>query len=350
MVYFKYSVVIPTLNRPDQLCITLDSVLQQPLDGELEIVVIDNFSAYDINALLADEKYASVRLIQQPVRVSRIDNFMTALKAATGEYLAILFDDEEMLADNLLRKAQVMDAHPEVVAVTSSVVQRSRNGDCTPGMRLRPGVTIETRAEYLSKTFAKVPGGMPQVLMRRWAMDHLVLEQRDEPLDADAFVLRLSTLGSIATLPDALVTETASDAEMVKNGLLEPFEVPDKPGKVVNLPTLWFGWSHYRMRVEHLLTSPDLSNKQIRQLQKIAFEVLRRDVWKAVYLRWRVARKLGPGLTVLNRATAYDFRLLVPPLLYFLRWKLNNATAVMPSNAVLEPQSSAEKVSVKSVV
>ncbi|WP_017296759.1 glycosyltransferase family 2 protein [Nodosilinea nodulosa] len=319
----KYSVVIPTLNRSGKLRKAIDSVLSQSVDGELEIVVIDNCSDDDTQAVLAEPGYAAVRVVRQPMRVPRIQNFMTALRSATGDYVSILFDDEEMMPGNLLIKGQVMDEHPEVIAVTSSIVKREADGRVSIGSVSRSAFTIEARGEYLRNMFVTWPGGLPQVLMRRSTLDHLELEARDEPLDADAFVMKLSTLGAIATLPDGLVTETVTDSEMVRNGLLERVEVTGEPGNFVSLPTIWFGWSHYRMRIEHLLQSNDLSNQQIRSLRRAAYRVFRKDVWKAAYCRWQVTRRMQNAIALLLRAAAFDPGLLIPPVDLFLVRKPN---------------------------
>lgn len=317
----KYSVVIPTLNRSDKLRKTIDSVIGQSVDGELEVIVVDNCSDDDTQAVLAEPRYAAVRVVRQPLRVPRIQNFMTALRAATGDYVSILFDDEEMMPDNLLLKGRIMNEHPEVVAATSSVIKRDLNGEVSLGSVSRPNFTIEARGEYLRNMFVTWPGGLPQVLMRRSALDHLEIDARDEPLDADAFVMKLSTLGAIATLPEGLVTETVTDSEMVRNGLLERIEVAGEPGNFVSLPTIWFGWSHYRMRIEHLLQSTDLSNRQIRLLRRAAYRVFRKDVWKAAFCRWRVTKNLKQAVKLLLRAGAFDPFLLVPPIDLSLRRK-----------------------------
>jgi glycosyltransferase involved in cell wall biosynthesis len=330
----KYSVVVPTLNRSSKLRKAIDSILGQTVDGELEVVVIDNCSDDDTQALLAEPAYATVRVIRQPVRVPRIQNFMTALRAATGDYVSILFDDEEMLPKNLLMKGQVMDAYPEVVAVTSSIMKRGLDGHMSRDSISRPSFTIETRGEYLRNMFVTWSGGLPQVLMRRSALDHLEIEARDEPLDADAFVMKLSTLGSIATLPEGLVTETVTDSEMVRNGLLERVEVAGEPGNFVSLPTIWFGWSHYRMRIEHLLQSSDLSNRQIRSLRRVAYRVFRKDVWKAVFCRWKVTKSIKQAIGVLLRAGAFDPFLLLPPVDLFLRRRasVKSKPSLLPSS------------------
>jgi glycosyltransferase involved in cell wall biosynthesis len=326
----KYSVVIPTMNRAARLCRALDSVLRQPLDGELEVVVVDNHSEDDTLQVLSQPRYAQVRVIQQPTRVPRIQNFTTAFHSATGDYVAILYDDEEMLADNLLRKGKILDEHPEVIAVTSSVTKRDFEGNLSPGVLMRPGFTIETRYEYLRNTFEKTTGGLPPFLMRRSAVNRVQLEPRDEPLDDNAFILRLSELGSIATLPEGFVTDTITDAEMIRNGLLEPFSHPSL-GKPVPLPGVWFYWCQYRFRVEHLITATDLSQQQIRSLHRIAQSIFRQGIWKAMYHRLMIARQPGPALRLLLQASAFNGRVLIPPVWFFLRWKLTDTAAPIPT-------------------
>ncbi|HEY9877249.1 MAG TPA: glycosyltransferase family 2 protein [Leptolyngbyaceae cyanobacterium] len=329
---FKYSVVIPTMNRVAGLCRALDSVLNQPVDGELEVVVVDNCSEDNIQEILAaNPRYSGVRVIRQPHRVNRVENFNTAFQAATGDYVCMLFDDEEMLADNLLRKGKILDQHPEVIAVTSAVTRRDADGTLKPGVLLREGhFTIENRFEYLRNSFQKGPGGLLETLMRREALEHLEMEHQDDPLDDNAFVMRLSRLGSIAILPEGYITQTVSEGEMIRNGLLEAFEVPGEPGKFVTLPGIWFGWCHFRIRMEHVLTSSDLSRRQVRALRRLARRTFRRDVWKAAYWRLVVSKRLGPSLQLLAQASDIDLRLLVPPIKFFIYWKLNKREAPIP--------------------
>lgn len=335
----KYSVVIPTLNRSQKLRRALDSVLNQPVNGELEIVVVDNCSDDDTQQVLAEPRYATVRVIRQPERVPQFLNLMTAFRAATGDYVCMLYDDEEMLGENLLRKGRVLDEHPEVVAVTSSVTERDSEGNLNPGVVLRPQFTIENRFEYLKNTFRTRTGGLPPFLMRRSAVERIELEPRDAPLMDNAYVLRLAAFGAIATLPEGFVTDTASDteiicsgeAEMIRNGLLEPFEVSQQPKRILSLPGIWFYWCQFRYKLDHLILIKDsLTNRQIRTLYRLARISYRQGVWKAAYHRLALTKKLAPALYLLAKAGALDPYLLIPPVWFFLRWKLTDTAAPIP--------------------
>jgi glycosyltransferase involved in cell wall biosynthesis len=335
----KYSVVIPTLNRSQKLRRALDSVLNQPVDGELEIVVVDNCSDDDTQQVLAEPRYSKVRVIRQPVRVPQLPNLMTAFRSATGDYVSILFDDEEMLGENLLRKGNVLDEHPDVIAVTSSVTERDAEGNLRPGVLLRSQFTIEPQFEYLKNTFRSRTGGLPAFLMRRSAVEQLELEPRHEPLMDNAYILRLSSLGAIATFPEGFVTDTESDTEMmltseaqlIRNGMLEAFRVPQTPNTFVPLPGVWFYWCQFRVKVEYLmLIKNSLTKWQLRTLYRLARIYYRQGVWKAAYHRLAVSKKLGSALRFLAKAGAMDPYLLIPPVWFFIQWKLTDTSAPIP--------------------
>lgn len=63
-----------------------------------------------------------------------------------------------MLADNLRCKGKILDEHPDVVGVTSSVTKRAPEGNLSPGVLMRPGFTIENRAEYLRNAYQTTYG------------------------------------------------------------------------------------------------------------------------------------------------------------------------------------------------
>jgi glycosyltransferase involved in cell wall biosynthesis len=328
------SIVIPTLNRKDRLVRAIESVRRQDVPGRLEIVVVDNACDDGTTELLDGADYDDVRHIHQATRVSRVENFTAAFLAATGRYVGILYDDEEMLAGNLQRKIELMEQHPEVIAVTSSVTKRDFAGDFAPGRLMRPDVVIEDRITYLRNTFRTTPGGLPPFLMRRHAVEQIRIEARDDPLDDNAFSLRLSTLGSIATLPEGFVTDTVTDAEMMRNGLLEPFAVPRRPGVTVPLPGIWFYWCEQQIWLEHLIKSNDLTQRELRSLRRLARRKYREGVWKAAYYRLRIARRVGPSAAVLRRAIALDPVVVLPPVVSFVRLMTKDASAPIPPRVI----------------
>lgn len=326
------SVVIPTLNRCNTLQDTINSVRGQLRDFPIEIVVSDNCSTDETQALLTGGEYPDIRYFRHDPRISRVSNFMFAFRAAQGKYVTILYDDEVMLQGNLATKVPILEQHPDVVAVISSGTTRQRlTGKLTPGIAMRPEFCIEDRPTYLLNTFKFTTGGLPPVLMRRSVLDTLSLEERDDPLDDNAFILNLSRYGRIALLPDGFHTDTEGPGEMVGNGLMEPVASRREPGRMINMPGVWFYWSQSRFRMEHILRSDDLSPILRWRLMRIARSTLRVGVWKAIYFRFAAGEHpIRLALGLLRRAYQLSPWVLVPPISVFVSKKATRVDAPIP--------------------
>lgn len=104
------SVIIPTHNRARQVARAVDSVLAQSVAPQ-EIIVVDDGSDDDTGAVLAG--FADqVRVLRQDNRgVSSARNL--GIRAATGEWLALLDSDDWWLADKLAAQLAYHRQHPE---------------------------------------------------------------------------------------------------------------------------------------------------------------------------------------------------------------------------------------------
>ena len=326
------SVVIPTLNRCATLLETIDSVRNQDVDFPVEIVVVDNCSTDETEATLTGPEYADVRYLRHAARISRVSNFMFAFREARGAYVQILYDDEVMFQGNLRTKAAVLEAHPEVVAVISSGTLREfETGNLKPGVAVRPAFCIEDRQTFLRHAFAFTTGGLPPVLMRRYAVDELSLLERDDPLDDNAFILNLSRLGSLAFTPEGFISDTMGIGEMTRNGLMEQIVPRADPSILINVPGVWFYWCQFRFRAEHILQSDDLSTLQRWLLTREARRTLRVGVWKAIYHRVMAGRHpVRLAMSVFLQGVFLSPTLIVPPIFSFLRWKTNDTDAPIP--------------------
>ena len=105
----KISVIIPSWNRADRLAAALDSVLAQSLAAH-EIIVVDDGSTDNTRALL-DQHYPGVRyLYQKNGGVSSARN--TGIKAACGDWIALLDSDDRWDVSKLERQQQALFAQP----------------------------------------------------------------------------------------------------------------------------------------------------------------------------------------------------------------------------------------------
>ena len=105
----KISVIIPSWNRADRLAAALDSVRAQSLAAH-EIIVVDDGSTDNTRELLG-RHYPEVHyLYQQNAGVSCARN--TGIKAASGDWIALLDSDDQWHASKLERQQQALLAQP----------------------------------------------------------------------------------------------------------------------------------------------------------------------------------------------------------------------------------------------
>ncbi len=112
----KVSVVIPTHNRCTLVQKTIDSVLKQTF-SDYEIIVVDDGSIDETEQAL--KKYADriSYIKQEKSGVNRARN--RALSIATGEYIALLDDDDIWLPWTLALYVKALDEHPAAAVAFS---------------------------------------------------------------------------------------------------------------------------------------------------------------------------------------------------------------------------------------
>jgi len=116
------SVIVPTHNRPDLLCMAIDSILAQVL-ADFEIIVI-NDAGIDVEPWIANrDPRRRIRVIQHPRNRGLAAARNTGLKAARGRYIAYLDDDDLFYPDHL--HALVSAAEESGMAVACSEAKRA---------------------------------------------------------------------------------------------------------------------------------------------------------------------------------------------------------------------------------
>src|SRR5258706_1971108 len=113
----KISAVIPTYNRSQVLKRAIESVIAQtrPVD---EIVVVDDGST-DETASTVAAFGDQVRYIHQHNQgISGARN--TAIRAASGDWIALLDDDDEWLPEKVRKQEEAIASCPDAVLVYSN--------------------------------------------------------------------------------------------------------------------------------------------------------------------------------------------------------------------------------------
>src|SRR5215467_13678323 len=115
----RVSVIVPTSNRPSTLREALASIraLEGP-DLTFEILVADNGNSPATKTVV--EQFGAVYLRATRKGASAARN--AAMRAATGDYLAFLDDDDVWLTSHVCSHLALLDEHPEFEAIVGQVV------------------------------------------------------------------------------------------------------------------------------------------------------------------------------------------------------------------------------------
>jgi glycosyltransferase involved in cell wall biosynthesis len=157
----QVSVVLPTHNRPRLLALTLFSVLWQK-GVDVEVVVVDDGSTGDIQAVVKELADARVRLIrhERPQGVSAARN--EGVAEARARWIAFLDDDDVWAPDKLLAQLQAAREGNHGWAYVGAV-------NVTEDLRILGGAPPAPADEVVSSLHRAnlIPGGCSGVVVRR---------------------------------------------------------------------------------------------------------------------------------------------------------------------------------------
>jgi len=134
----RISVIIPTHNRPAPLARAISSVRSQTWT-DYEILVVDDGSNDPVAMALDGFPDARLRLLAHPCRRGAAAARNTGLRAARGDYVAFLDDDDEWVPQKLERQLAQFTAAPADTGLVYSGAQIVSD---------RSGQVVLTRVPY----------------------------------------------------------------------------------------------------------------------------------------------------------------------------------------------------------
>lgn len=117
----RFSIVIPTRNRAQLLRHALQSARAQQHD-DFEIVVSLNACTDDSPGVVAEQHDPRLRVVHTPRPLAAHEHWDFATRAARGDYLTILCDDDALHPAALAALQTALEAHPADLACWSFVV------------------------------------------------------------------------------------------------------------------------------------------------------------------------------------------------------------------------------------
>jgi glucosyl-dolichyl phosphate glucuronosyltransferase len=108
----EFSIIIPTYNRADELRETIRSIAKLEVDGDWELLVVDNKSTDHTRSVVEEEKLsfpAQLHYFFEPEQ-GRYAALNTGIRAARGKIVATTDDDARVEPDWLTRAAAGLEA------------------------------------------------------------------------------------------------------------------------------------------------------------------------------------------------------------------------------------------------
>jgi glycosyltransferase involved in cell wall biosynthesis len=150
------TVIIPYYNREEYIDEAIQSVLAQTLKP-LEILVVNDCSRESSRRYL--ERYAKVCTIMDlPVNVGLAGSRNAGMRAARGQFIALLDDDDIWLPQKLEQQRKFLEQHPECSGIHTAVWAMLPNRDDVLYYRFAPGPM--TLAQALTNDHWVIPSTM----------------------------------------------------------------------------------------------------------------------------------------------------------------------------------------------
>ena len=159
----KVTCVIPSYKRCDTVTRAIDSVLAQTYKNIEVCLVDDNVPGDEYSQRLQEalKKYdgdSRVRYITQEKHINGAVARNVGIKAANGEFIGFLDDDDEWLPEKIEKQMAIIQANPSLDAVTALWIL------CENGKEIR------RCAPYTALWFLRGPGLRTEKMQRLWIM------------------------------------------------------------------------------------------------------------------------------------------------------------------------------------
>ena len=121
------TVIIPTYNRAELLTRALNSVINQTY-ANLEIIVVDDASTDETQLIMSSMIDKRMIYIRHDVNQRGSAARNTGIRAATGEFIAFLDDDDEYMLDKIKILVEVLSKTDPEIGIAYSRVKMVRDG------------------------------------------------------------------------------------------------------------------------------------------------------------------------------------------------------------------------------
>jgi glycosyltransferase involved in cell wall biosynthesis len=194
----RISVVIPVFNRARSLERAVRSVLNQSY-GDFELVVVDDGSTDELDAVLARFPDARLRVVRHARNLGAAAARNSGVRASRGAFIAFLDSDDEWLPLKLERQSASLEARGDGVALCGYALVRE--GEGRPEER-----PLDEASDWYLRILAACNVSFGScALVRRGAFEEFgYLDETMRRLEDWDWLLRYAARRNIATLSEPL--------------------------------------------------------------------------------------------------------------------------------------------------
>ena len=148
----KVSVCLVTYNQEQYIRQCLQSVIDQEVDFEVEIIVSDDCSTDSTPQIIQEfaEKYKSIIPVLRQENIGAFRNFVETHDLATGEYVCHLDGDDYWLQGKVRAQARYLDNNINCnICYTRGYIRNSRTGEMKEDRFNFKNKSIFTRSDIL---------------------------------------------------------------------------------------------------------------------------------------------------------------------------------------------------------
>ena len=234
------SVIIPTRNRAAMLVCAVQSVRQQTYEN-LEIIVVDDASTDDTQKIIENLADSRIRYIRHDINQGGAAARNTGIRAARGEYIAFLDDDDEWESVKTEEQLRVLeDQNYDAVLCTSD-----EHGAGLSGFESKKVIDLEDLRR------GRFTAGGTGILMAKADVMRETLFDEDLPRyqDWDVFI-RIGQKYRIGYLNKPFVRYNEGSHERISNKIISmPASALEKEIRMVHKHRAFFGEKWFRWHV-----------------------------------------------------------------------------------------------------
>jgi glycosyltransferase involved in cell wall biosynthesis len=154
------SIIIPTHNRADLICRTIESVLHQTYKY-IELIIVDDNSTDNTKEIVAQYKDERIKYIKHDLNRGAPAARNTGIKASKGQFIGLLDDDDEWLPDKLEKQLKCFDSSRDIGLVYAGYEIINAKGEASKRI-------VPTKRGYIFYDLLKLNViGSPTNLIRR---------------------------------------------------------------------------------------------------------------------------------------------------------------------------------------